>query len=153
MDGDDSNSGFEMISSQPEQTLYESVPEDKPFRFKLNSHHDIKPKKVCYLLKKGLMLPYNTNSGGMLKHFFVCLDLLSFTLFSGFAISFSKSLEPSVAGFSGSEVGGIWDLSETEATNVMVETDALIEVARDAEGDLAALLGMVEKAVSESENR
>ena len=58
-----------------------------------------------------------------------------------------------MAGFSGSEVGGIWDLSETEATNVMVETDALIEVARDAEGDLAALLGMVEKAVSESENR
>ena len=74
MNEDDSNSGFEMISSQPDQILYESVPEDKTYRFKLSSHH-IKPKKVCYVLKKGLMLPYTTNSGGKLRKLFYFSEL------------------------------------------------------------------------------
>ena len=69
LDFEDSNSGFEMISSQPdkpsEKPSYKSVPEDQVFRFKFISQLETKPKKVCYKLRKGLDLPYVTDSGGM----------------------------------------------------------------------------------------
>jgi hypothetical protein len=64
MNEEDSNSGFEMISSQPDKPSHETVPEDKKFKFKIMSRLEIPAKKVGYLLKKGLMLPYTTNSGG-----------------------------------------------------------------------------------------
>ena len=42
---------------------------------------------------------------------------------------------------------------ESEPANILMETDAAIEVATDTEGDLTALLAMVENAVSESDDR
>lgn len=76
---------------------------------------------------------------------------LSFYL--GFDISFSNKLEPSVAGYTGSDVGGIWEMLEAEPANILMETDASIEVATDTEGDLTSLLAIVENAVSESDDR
>ena len=64
MTDDDSNSGFEMISSQPDKDTFEFVPDDRKYKFKIISRLEMAPKKVGYLLKKGLMLPYTTNSGG-----------------------------------------------------------------------------------------
>ena len=60
---DDSNSGFEMVSSQPEKNTYEHVPEVRIYKFKLIS--DIEPPvKKSYKLKSGLSLPYCTNLCG-----------------------------------------------------------------------------------------
>ena len=56
---------FEMISSQPDSAkpTYETVPEDRVYRFKfLGLLHA--PKKVSYKLKTGCPLPYSTKSGG-----------------------------------------------------------------------------------------
>ena len=42
---------------------------------------------------------------------------------------------------------------ESEPANILMETDASIEVATDTEGDLTSLLAMVENAVTESDDR
>ena len=60
---DDSNSGFELISSQPDHPTYETVPEDQVFKIKIL---DTKAaaRKVAYKLRKGCSLPYTTHSEG-----------------------------------------------------------------------------------------
>ena len=148
---DDSNSGFEMISSQPDKDSFEYVPDDRKYKFKIISRLEVGPKKVGYLLKKGLMLPYTTNSGGC-SHKLNIFKMYIF-FYSGFEISFSKSLEPSVTGYSGSDVGGMWEMLECESANICVETSVNIEVATAIEGDLTALLALVESAASEYEDR
>ena len=62
-DADDSNSGFELMSSQPEKQTYSSAPEDAIYKLK------VKPimgssRKMSYRLKKGTSLPYTTLTGG-----------------------------------------------------------------------------------------
>ena len=67
MDFDDSNSGFDLISSQPEIDYYSEVPEDKVYKFKFlsaSAEDDSHKHKCRYNLKKGVALPYTTNSGG-----------------------------------------------------------------------------------------
>ena len=81
------------------------------------------------------------------------LNLFYLSFYLGFDISFSNKLEPSVAGYTGSDVGGIWEMLESEPANILMETDASIEVATDTEGDLTSLLAIVENAVSESDDR
>ena len=83
MTDDDSNSGFEMISSQPDKDIFEYVPDDRKYKFKIISRLEVGPKKVGYLLKKGLMLPYTTNSGG-------CSDKLNIFKMFIFFIQVSK---------------------------------------------------------------
>ena len=63
MADEDSNSGFDLISSQPERPTHETVPEDKIYRFKFLDNIS-EPKKVAYKLKKGSVLPYSRNLGG-----------------------------------------------------------------------------------------
>ena len=60
---DDSNSGFELVSSQPEKNTYEHVPEERIYKFKLISDTE-PPVKKSYKLKSGLSLPYRTNLCG-----------------------------------------------------------------------------------------
>ena len=60
----DSNSGFELISSQPDPIpTYDSVPEDKVYKIKVLDTKGA-PRKVAYKLRKGISLPYTTKSGG-----------------------------------------------------------------------------------------
>ena len=69
MADEDSNSGFEMISSQPDKLSYETVPEETVYRFKFLTSLMSTPKKIGYKLKKGVSLPYSINSGGMFEKF------------------------------------------------------------------------------------
>ena len=60
---DDSNSGFELLSSQPEaKTSYDKVPETTVFKFKICAEHTA--RKISYRLKQGTHLPYTTHVGG-----------------------------------------------------------------------------------------
>ena len=57
---DDSNSGFDIISSEPDKFTFDSVPVDKVYKVKV-----VWPcKKFSYKLEKGIGLPYSTNVGG-----------------------------------------------------------------------------------------
>ena len=60
MDHEDSNSGFELFSSQPDKREFEKAPEETFFEFKLQE----KPRNMSYKLKQGTALPYTTNIGG-----------------------------------------------------------------------------------------
>lgn len=62
MDHEDSNSGFELFSSQPDRKDYEKAPKETIYRFKLLGME--KPRKMSYKLKKGTSLPYTTVIGG-----------------------------------------------------------------------------------------
>ena len=73
---DDSSDGFEMICSQPEKLSYDVVPEDKLFKYKFLSL--VPARKVRYMLKKGVSLPYTTSSGGIIN--FIMLSFPCFTL-------------------------------------------------------------------------
>ena len=59
---EDSNSGFELLSSQPEKIPYDEVPEDILFKFKVQDA--VTSRKISYKLKHGSFLPYSTNVGG-----------------------------------------------------------------------------------------
>lgn len=60
---EDSNSEFELISSQPDHPTYETVPEDKVYRIKVLDTKGA-ARKVAYPLRKGCPLPYTTQAGG-----------------------------------------------------------------------------------------
>ena len=62
MDHEDSNSGFELFSSQPDKREFENAPEETIFRFQLKYRE--KPRKMSYKLKQGTSLPYTTIIGG-----------------------------------------------------------------------------------------
>ena len=64
---EDDNSDFEFMSSQPDKKMYESAPQDTKFKFKLLFKDSEKPRKIGYLLKAGIPLPYvASNVGGKL---------------------------------------------------------------------------------------
>ena len=65
MADDDSNSGFEMLSSQPDKLSYETVPEETVYKFKFMTTLMLTPKKKAYKLKKGVSISFSINSGGM----------------------------------------------------------------------------------------
>ena len=61
---DDSNSGFELFSSQPEKRSYDEVPVATLFKFRIKDADNA--RKISYKLKQGTLLPYTTNIGGAL---------------------------------------------------------------------------------------
>ena len=69
MADEDSDSDFEMISSQPDKLSYETVPDETVYRFKFFTSLISTPKKIGYKLKKGVSLPHSINSGGMFENF------------------------------------------------------------------------------------
>ena len=62
---DDSNSGFELLSSQ-EKRPYDVVPQETFFKFKIKSESGDISRKISYKLKQGSTLPYTTNIGGII---------------------------------------------------------------------------------------
>ena len=66
MDNDDSNSGFMLLSSQPERKQFDKVPEETLFKFKIHTSDQDGPRKVSYKLKEGRTLPYSTVISGLL---------------------------------------------------------------------------------------
>ena len=65
MDHEDSNSGFELLSSQPDKKEFEKAPEETLFKFKLQDGDGNKARKMSYKLKKDTALPYSTIIGGL----------------------------------------------------------------------------------------
>ena len=72
---EDSNSGFELISSQPERKQFDKVPKDSIFKFKVlvSAGH----RKICYKLREGTVLPYRTVISGK-----TTLKIVDFFLFN-----------------------------------------------------------------------
>ena len=66
MDNDDSNSGFVLLSSQPERKQLDKVPQETLFKFKIQTSDGDVPRKVSYKLKEGTALPYSTVIAGLL---------------------------------------------------------------------------------------
>ena len=59
----DSESDFELFSSQPEKASYETAPSDKVFKIKLLFiDPSAKAKKLSYQLKAGSPLPYTAKN-------------------------------------------------------------------------------------------
>ena len=58
----DEDSDFELCSSQPEKKVFDVVPEDKRYKFKVMDPEN--SRKISYILKQGMRLPYSTNVGG-----------------------------------------------------------------------------------------
>ena len=65
MDNDDSNSCYELISSQGRREEFSKVPEDIVFRFKVIDKNET--KKIAYKLKEGVELPCEKDVGGYLR--------------------------------------------------------------------------------------
>lgn len=94
MDRDDSNSGFEMLSSQGRKESFSMVPEDTVFRFKIFDSY--KTKKFGYKLKEGVELPCVKEVGGFL------IKLFSFYFtrsYAGYKLHVNVFLEPDIEGF------------------------------------------------------
>ena len=63
MENEDSNSNFEMLSSQGKKNAYSEVPQETLFRFKIIE--TTKTKKFGYKLKAGVELPCVKDVGGV----------------------------------------------------------------------------------------
>ena len=124
----DSDGGIERVesvSSMPE--MFDVVPEKKDFQFKLFGYQCSKGgTNLVFPLKKGKELPYHTKTvtkkgrGEFLWKCKLCLNCFV----SVFEIKFSKSLTPSVTGFSGHKEEDWWVFREDTAEAIEEETEA-----------------------------
>ena len=62
MSDNDSDNGFELLSSQPNKDIYDFAPEDKLYKISVQFS-----RKFSYMLKKGTSLPHSTPVGGAIS--------------------------------------------------------------------------------------
>ena len=98
----DSDSDLEQVSSQPVKEVYDTVPEDKKYKFKLFSSSRGSGglellEKFAFDLKKGKQLPYITT----LKGIYLCAKCssCSYSYTIGYSFEFSRELLARVEGF------------------------------------------------------
>ena len=98
----DSDSELEQVSSQPVKEVYDTVPEDKKFKFKLLSSSresgglDLL-EKFAFDLKKGKQLPYTTTLKGIYRYGKCSSYYYYFVI--GYSFEFSRELLVTVEGF------------------------------------------------------
>ena len=140
---DDSNSGFELISSQPERKQFDIVPKDNVLKFKVMGSDGV--RRISYKLREGTVLPYKTVISGIAT--FKGSVFIPFCN-SDFEISVDMFMEPTVSGFRSQEKDGVWicepDTGETEKSTNDEENDYEAQTVTKQTSFLGLKLGGLE---------